>query len=169
MRLPRTVSVALTAGAVALAPLAVASAMSHPHVKFALTKLSIVPNKGTFNVYGATTDLTVRARVQVKDFDKKFDPRTVKLVVIEKLSGQPSAIVRVNAFPRGKSKVVSNWSADLTVPNGTVAEGATATYCIALVKVDDTSPATLPVVATAKGLSGRDCFTVVNTKPGDKH
>ena len=61
----------------------------------------------------------------------------------------------------GRSAVVSTWAAAITVPRGSVA----ATYCLKLVKVDDASAATLPVLALAKGLQGRDCFTVVNTTP----
>jgi hypothetical protein len=169
MRYARTLSIALTAGAVAFAPLAVAQAKSEPRAKFAVTKLSLVPHKSTFNVYGSDSDLTVKALVRVKDFDKKFEPSTVKLVVREKLSGELSTTVGVMAVLKGKSKVVSHWSAKITVPNGTVAEGDTATYCIALVKVDDASSATLPAVQTAKGLAGRDCFTVINTERTKKH
>jgi hypothetical protein len=47
----------------------------------------------------------------------------------------------------------------VTVPAGSAA----AQYCLTLVKVDDASTATLPVLALAKGLQGRDCFTVVTT------
>jgi hypothetical protein len=99
--------------------------------------------------------------VQVKDFDKKFNPTSVKIVVVEKVTGMPVTTFTVGARRIGASKVVSNWAASVTVPAGSAA----AQYCLKLVKVDDASPATLPVLALAKGLQGRDCFTVVNTTP----
>ncbi len=160
-RTTRVAAAALTAGAVALAMAGIADAAAKPHAKFAVTKLSIVNYKAKVDV--AKTPATVRAQIQVKDFDKKFDPKTVKLVVTDKAAGTPVTTFTVNASLVGRSKVVSNWKASIVVPKGGVDPGKSVVYCISLVKVDDASPATLPVVALAKGLVGRDCFTVVNT------
>jgi hypothetical protein len=124
-----------------------------------VSKLGIVGSTTTYDVTAAPA--TIKVHVQVKDFDKKFDPTTVKIVVVEKVTGLPATTFTVGARRVGRSAVVSNWQAAVTVPKGSVA----ATYCLRLVKVDDASPATLPVLALAKGLLGRDCFTVVNTTP----
>lgn len=124
--------------------------------RFVVSKLGIVGSRTTYDVTKAPA--TIRVHVQVKDFDKKFDPTSVKIIVVEKASGSPATTFTVNARRVGKSKVVSNWQATITVPAGSAA----ATYCIRLVKVDASSPAALPVLALAKGLRGRDCFAVVN-------
>jgi len=163
MRLVRTLAAATISAALVAAPLAAsqaAPAAKHsptPKAKFAVTKLVVVGKKKAYDVTAA--DAVVKVRVQVKDRDKKFDPATVKLVVVEKIAGTVVDTFTVSARKVGASKVVSNWHAKITVPKGSAA----ATYCIRVVKVDDASPATLPAVAMAKGLAGRDCFVVTNT------
>ncbi|MFN8168188.1 MAG: hypothetical protein U0S36_05335 [Candidatus Nanopelagicales bacterium] len=163
MRLVRTLAAATVAAALVAAPLAAAQAApaakptKTAKPKFAVTKLVIVGTTTTYDVTAA--DAKVKVHVQVKDKDKKFNPATVKLVVVEKVAGTVVDTITVDAKRVGKSKVVTNWHATVTVPKGSPA----ATYCLSLVKVDDTSPDTLPVVATAKGLAGRDCFVVTST------
>jgi hypothetical protein len=163
MRLVRTLAAATITAALVAAPLAAsqaAPAAKHTPTakpKFAVTKLVVVGKKKTYDVTSAAA--VVKVHVQVKDKDKKFDPATVKLVVVEKEAGTVVDTFTVDAKKVGKSKVVSNWHAKITVPAGSTA----ATYCLKVVKVDDANPATLPAVATAKGLAGRDCFAVVNT------
>jgi len=169
MRTLTTTAAVLTAGAVALAPLAAATAAgtaAKPKAKFAVTKLSIIRPDATRNVNAA--DAVIKAQVQVKDLDKKFDPKSVTLVVVEKASGTPVATAAVKAKRLGRSAVVTSWAATITVPKGSVDAGATVSYCLTLVKVDPASPAALPVVATAKGLAGRDCVSVTN-KPAPAH
>jgi plastocyanin len=163
MRLARTLAAATITTALVAAPLAASQAATAAtdtptaKPKFAVTKLVVVGKKKTYDVTSAAA--VVKVRVQVKDRDKKFDPATVKLVVVEKVAGTVVDTFTVSARKVGKSKVVSNWHAKVTVPAGSPA----ATYCLKVVKVDDASPATLPAVATAKGLAGRDCFVVTNT------
>jgi hypothetical protein len=156
----RTAAAAVGVAALTLAPLAAASAAAKPHAKFEVSKLVLVGHTRTYDV--ANADAVVKARVQVKDHDKKFDPATVTLLVKEKTSGLPASMTTVNAHLAGRSKVVSNWHATITVAKGSVAPGATATYCISLVKVADGTAVT-PVRTSAKGLTGRDCFNVINT------
>jgi plastocyanin len=163
MRLVRTLAAATISAALVAAPLAASQAApAAPKTpkaapKFAVTKLVVVPKKKTYDVTAA--DAVVKVRVQVKDKDKKFDPASVKLVVVEKVAGVVVDTITVSARKVGASKVVSNWHAKVTVPMGSPA----ATYCLKIVKVDDANPATLPEIATAKGLAGRDCFVVTNT------
>ncbi len=165
MRIIRTVAATTVALALVAAPLAASEAATAAKpttahkVKFAVTKLVIVGTTRTYDVTSAAA--VVKVRVQVKDSDKKFNPASVKLVVVEKVAGTVVDTFTVVATRVGKSKVVTNWHAKVTVPAGSAA----ATYCLRMVKVDDASPGTLPVLATAKGLAGRDCFTVVNTTP----
>ena len=160
MRIEKALVAAAVTGGLVLAPIAAATAApTKPAPRFVVSKLGIVGHTTTYDVTAAAA--TIKVQVQVKDFDKKFDPTTVKLVVVEKVSGAPATTFTVAARRVGKSKVVSSWQAAVTVPQGSVA----ATYCLKVVKVDDASPATLPVLALAKGLLGRDCFTVVNTAP----
>ena len=156
----RIAAVTLVAGALTVVPLAAASAAADPHARFEVSKLAIVGHTRSYDV--ADADAVVKSRIQVKDHDKKFDPATVTLSVTEKVSGLPAVSTTVKARLAGKSKVVSNWHATVTVAKGSVAPGTTATYCIALVKVADGTAVT-PVRASAKGLVGRDCFTVTNT------
>ena len=101
-------------------------------------------------------------RVQVKDHSKKFDPASVTLTVTDKSTGQPTTTIVIDARRVGKSKVVTNWLATLTVPQGSVAAGTTAVYCVSLVNVDTTAPGAAPIATSTKGLAGRDCFTVIN-------
>ena len=165
MRLVRTLAAATISAALVAAPLAASQAAPSPGAKhtptakpkFAVTKLVVVGKKKTYDVTAA--DAVVKVHVQVKDKDKKFDPTSVKLVVVEKVGGTVVDTITVSARKVGASKVVSNWHAKVTVPKGSPA----ATYCLKIVKVDDANPATLPVLATAKGLAGRDCFVVTNT------
>jgi hypothetical protein len=165
MRLVRTLAAATITAALVAVSLPLAASQAAPAAKptknvkpkFAVTKLVVVGKKKTYDVTAA--DAVVKVHVQVKDKDKKFDPASVKLVVVEKVGGTVVDTITVSARKVGKSKVVSNWHAKVTVPQGSPA----ATYCLSLVKVDDANPATLPVVATAKGLAGRDCFVVKNT------
>jgi hypothetical protein len=156
-RLTRIAIAAAAAAGLVLAPLAVAgtasAAPSKPTPRFVVSALTLI---GPATVDVSAAPATLRARVQVKDFSKKFDPATVRLVVVEKSAGTVVDTMTVTARKLGRSKVVSNWGAAITVPQGSPA----ATYCITLVKVDDSSPATLPVLKQAKGLQGRDCFTV---------
>jgi len=155
---------AVTASALAIAPAATAAPKEKPvKPNFAVSKLSIVNYKKTVDV--AKKDATVKFKVQVKDKSKKFNPTSVRLTVTEKVSGAEATTVVVKTKRTGKSKVVTSWSGKLTVAKGSVEPGATAVYCVSLVKVNDSDPDTLPVVKTAKGLSGRDCFTVVNSTP----
>jgi hypothetical protein len=162
MRLARTLVAAAAVTALVAAPVASATAASHkpaPKPRFIISALQIIGSKASYDVTSAAA--TVRLRVQVKDFDKKFDPASVKVVVVEKVSGAAADTVTVTTHRVGRSRVVSSWLGTITVPKGSAA----ASYCLKLVKVDDASPATLPVLATAKGLAGRDCFTVTNTTP----
>jgi hypothetical protein len=160
MKAPRTALLIGSTTVVSLAFLA-PSAMAAKAPNFAVTKLSIVHYKKTVDV--ATKGAKVKVRVQVKDHSKKFNPTSVKLVVSEKVSGEEATQVTVKTHRTGKSKSVTNWQGTLSVPAGAVAPGTTATYCIKLVKVNDADPSTAPVVKTAKGLAGRDCFTVKNS------
>ena len=158
----RTAAIAVAVASLTLVPLAAASAAPKPpkpHAKFEVSKLVLVGHR-TYDV--ANADAVVKARIQVKDHDKKFDPATVTLSVTEKTSGLPASMTTVKAHLAGHSKVVSNWHATITVAKGSVAPGATATYCITLVKVADGTAVT-PVRVSAKGLTGRDCFNVTNT------
>jgi hypothetical protein len=156
-RLTRTVIAAAAGAGLVLAPLAVASsaqaAPTKPKPRFVVSALTLL---GPASVDVSAAPATLKARVQVKDFSKKFDPATVRLVVVEKSGGAIVDTMTVKARKAGRSAVVSNWLARITIPQGS----APATYCIALVKVDDASPATLPVLKLAKGLQGRDCVTV---------
>ena len=163
---------AATAAAVALAPMAAVAAPAAKPDKpvkpvkpnFSVSKLTILKHKKKVDV--ATKDAVIKARVKVKDKSKAFDPTKVKLVVTEKETGEAKDTFVVDARLRGKSKVVSNWQAKITVPAGSVEPGATAVYCIKLVKVNDGDPSTLPVTKLAKGLRGRDCVKVVNSAEG---
>jgi hypothetical protein len=162
MRPEKLILAAALTGALVLAPLAAATAAptkSAPAPKFVVSKLGIVGSTTTYDVTKAPA--TIKVHVQVKDFDKKFNPTSVKLIVVEKVTSAPAITFTVAARLVGKSPVVSNWAATITVPAGSAA----AQYCLKIVKVDDASPATLPVLALARGLQGRDCFTVVNTAP----
>lgn len=168
MKAPRTALLAvtaLTAAATALAPVAQAAPKAKADKpvkpKFVVSKLSIVKHKKTVDI--ASGEKTVKVHVTVKDKSKAFDPKSVRLVVAEKVSGEEATRVVVKAKLVGKSKVVSNWRAKLAIPADAVEPGSTATYCVKLVKVNDDDPSTLPVVKTAKGLTGRDCVTVVNS------
>jgi hypothetical protein len=155
----RTAAVVATVAALSFVPLAAASAAPKPHAKFEVTKLTLSGHR-TYDV--ANADAIVKARIQVKDHDKTFDPATVTLSVREKTSGLPASMTTVKARLAGRSKVVSNWHATITVAKGSVAPGTTATYCITLVKVADGTAVT-PVRTSAKGLAGRDCFNVTNS------
>ena len=162
MRTEKAFLATALAGALVLAPLAAATAApskSAPAPRFVISKLGIVGSTVTYDVTKAPA--TIKVHVQVKDFDKKFNPTSVKIIVVEKVTGMPVTTFTVGARRVGASKVVSNWAASVTVPAGSAA----AQYCLKIVKVDDANPATLPVLALAKGLQGRDCFTVVNTTP----
>jgi hypothetical protein len=165
MQTRRLAPILLVAAALAAAPLSVASAhttASHKaHAGFAVSKLTVVGHDRTYDV--ATAGVSVKVRVQVKDFSKKFDPASVTLSVAEKESGTPASTFTVSAHRVGKSHVVSNWHATITVPQGAVAPGTQARYCVSLVKVNPDNTDVLPVVAKANHLPGRDCFTVVNT------
>ena len=154
-----------TATATALAPAATAAPKAKKDVKpkFVVSKLKIVNYKKTIDV--AEKDAKVKVQATVKDKSKKFDPTSVKLVVTEKETGEAKDTFVVKAKLKGKSKVVSNWRGTIGIPQGSVDPGATAVYCVKLVKVNDSDPSTLPVVKSAKGLSGRDCFTVTNSTP----
>ncbi len=162
MRPTRTLVASAAAAALLAAPLATTQAASHakaPAPRFLISALGYVGHTSTYDVTLAPA--FIKVRVQVKDFDKKFDPTTVKLIVIEKATGTPATTFVVATRRVGKSKVVSNWLGTITVPQG----AAPAMYCLSVVKVDDANPATLPVLKTAKGLAGRDCFTVTDTNP----
>ena len=157
--------VGATALATAFAPAAAAAPKAKKKVTpdFSITKLSITNYNKTVDVKSGPR--TVKFQVQVKDKSKKFDPATVRLAVTEKVTGGESSTITVKTHRVGKSKVVTNWRGKLIIPTPEIAPGASATYCVKLVKVDDTSSATLPVVKSAKGLSGRDCFTAINSTP----
>lgn len=162
MRLARTLVAAAAVTALVAAPVASATAASHkpaPKPRFVVSALQIIGSKASYDVTAAGA--TVRLRVQVKDFDRKFNPTSVKVVVVERRSSAVAATFTVATHRVGRSRVVTSWLGTISVPKGS----APASYCLTLVKADDTSPATLPVVATAKGLAGRDCFTVTNTTP----
>ncbi len=128
----------------------------------AVTKLQIVNVKKVRDV--ATADAVIRAHVQVKDHSKKFSPDSVTLKVVQKSdTGEVESTLVVDAVRKGKSKVVTNWLAKITVPQGSVAPGETATYCIRVVKALDAT-VDAPLASTkAKGLAGRDCVTVTNS------
>ena len=171
MRVLTTTALAIaTAAALALAPVAAASATAapkHPSVKhthhvaaITVSSLSIIGHQKIYNV--ADKAAVVKVRVQVKDRSKKFDPASVTLTITDKATGQPTTTIVIAAHRVGKSKVVTNWLAKLTVPQGSVAAGTTAVYCVSLVNVDPTTAAAVPTATSAKGLAGRDCFTVVN-------
>jgi len=161
MRLTAKLVAVAAAAALVGAPLASATAATHkpaPKPRFVISALQIVGSRTSYDV--ATAPAVVKFRVQVKDFDKKFDPAWVNVVVVEKVSGAPATTFTVATHRVGRSKVVTNWLGTITVP----AKSAPATYCLSVVKASASSP-TLPVVATAKGLAGRDCFTVTNIPP----
>ncbi len=161
MRLAGTLVATAAVTALVAAPVASATAASHkpaPKPRFVVSAL-IIGSKASYDVTSAPA--TVRVRVQVKDFDKKFNPASVKLVVVDKAATMPAETFTVVAHRVGRSKVVTNWLGTITVPKGS----APATYCLRVVKVDDASLATATVVATAKGLAGRDCFVVTSTPP----
>ena len=155
----RLAAIAVAVSALTVVPLA-ASAAPMPQARFEVSKLAIVGHTRTYDV--ANADAVAKVTVQVKDHDKTFDPATVTLAVKEKVSGQPALMTTVNAHRVGRSKVVTNWHATITVAKGSVAPGATATYCISLVKLAD-GTAVEPVRTSAKGLVGRDCFNLINT------
>ena len=161
MRLTTKLVAVAAATALAGAPLASATAAKHKPVtkpRFVISALQIVGSTTPYDV--ATAPAVVKFRVQVKDFDKKFDPASVNVVVVEKVSRSAATTFTVATQRVGRSKVVTTWLGTITVP----AKSAPATYCLSVVKASAGAP-TLPVVATAKGLAGRDCFTVTNTPP----
>jgi hypothetical protein len=171
----RSVALAVTAAAaIALTPMAAASATApqHPtpskpaatskvHAAIAASSLSIVGHKWTYDVGSAAA--TVKVRIQVRDHSKKFDPATVTLQITDKATGLPTTTFTVAAKLLGKSKVVTNWRAVITIPEAAVAAGSTATYCITLVTVGANSTTVAPTTTKAKGLAGRDCFKVINS------
>jgi hypothetical protein len=152
---------ALVVASAVLAPVGAAAAQPTRHARFEVSALALAGHTRTYDV--GTVAAVVRARVQVKDHDKAFDPATVTLTLTEQASGVPVATSTVDAVRVGHSRVVSNWHATVTVPAGAVAPGATATYCVRVVTVADQGA--LPVTARARGLAGRDCFTVTNSTP----
>ena len=94
-------------GGLVLAPLTAASAASaKPAPKFVVSKLGIVGHTTTYDV--TAKPAVVKVQVQVKDFDKKFDPTSVKLIVVEKASGTPATTFTVAARKVGRSAVVSH-------------------------------------------------------------
>ena len=170
----RTATIAVaTAAALALAPLSGAVA-AKPDDKpqkpkksqkadkpaFKVSKLSL-GNKKVVDV--ADADATVKVRVQVKDRSGEFDPAKVRLSIVEKTAGTEVENLTVNAKRAGKSKKVSNWVGKVRIPQDSVPAGTSVTYCVKLVKVVADDASAEPVVATAKGLKGRDCVTVVNS------
>jgi len=163
MRMSRVLAAA-TAAALTLAPAVAVSASAKtapvkPKPRFVVSSLGIIGHTRTYDV--TTTSATIRFRVQVKDFDKKFDPKSVSVVVVEKVSGSPATSFTVKTRLTGRSKVVSTWRGSIVVPKGSAA----ATYCLSVVKVDPSSTPASPVKALARGLVGRDCFTVVDKAP----
>jgi hypothetical protein len=157
MRLARTLTATGVAAALVAAPIAAATAAdapAHTKARFAVTGLQIVTPRTVDVADGAAV---VKVRVQVKDFDRQFDPRTVKLVVTESVSGAVVDAFSVQARLLGKSRVVSNWAASITIPQGSPA----GVYTVKLVKVDDASASTFPVVKRAERLPGRDTVRVV--------
>ncbi len=155
----RTGAAALAAATLLLVPATAASAAPKAHPRFEVSALSLVGHTRSYDV--ATAAAVARARVQVKDHDKTFDPTSVVLTVTEQVSGATVTTSTVAATRVGHSRVVSNWHATITVDQGSVAPGTTATYCLRLVTATDQGA--LPVSAAAKGLVGRDCFTVTNS------
>ena len=156
MRLVRTLAATAVASALVIAPIAVSSAAAKPapKAKFVISALTLV---GPSTVDASAAATSVKFRVQVKDFDKKFDPKSVKVVVVTRTAGVDTASSFVaSARLVGKSKVVSNWAGSIVIPKGSPA----ATYCLTLVKVADDTKITVDTTAMAKGLRGRDCFTV---------
>ena len=154
-------SIGLAAASLLVMPGGAAAAAAKPQPRFAVTALALVGHQRTFDVAGAA--VVARARVQVKDHDKKFDPTSVVLTVAEQVSGTPVTTTTVAATRVGNSRVVSNWRAAITVPQGSVAPGTTVTYCLRVVTAADQGAA--PVTASARGLAGRDCFQVTNSAP----
>jgi hypothetical protein len=145
MRLKRALVAAAVAGGLVLAPIAAATAApTKPASRFVVSKLGIVRHTTTYDVTAAPA--TIKVQVQVKDFDRRFDPTTVNVVVVEKVSGTPATPCTVAAHRVGRSKVVSTWQAAASVPSASAA----ATYCLKLVKVDDASPTALPLLALAR-------------------
>lgn len=156
MRLVRTLAATAVASALVIAPIAVSSAAAKPapKAKFVISALALV---GPSTVDASKAATSVKFRVQVKDFDKKFDPKSVKVVVVKRTAGIDTATSFVaTARLVGKSKVVSNWQGSIAIAK----DSAPATYCLILVKVADDSKITVDSTAMAKGLRGRDCFTV---------
>lgn len=162
MRLARTLIATVATAALVAAPVASASAASHkpaPKPRFVISALQII-GKSSYDV--AHSKATVRFRVQVKDFDKKFDPTQVKVVVVKK-SDSSNSMFTVLPHRVGRSRVVTNWLGTITVPQAT-APSAPVEYCLVLVKAADTAaPYTSDVTVRAKSLPGRDCFTVTNS------
>jgi hypothetical protein len=156
--------VAVSSAAMLVVPATVATAKPKTDkpakAKFGVSKLSILHAKKERDV--ATEDAMLKAQVKVKDHSKAFDPASVTLKVT-KDGTDDDGTVKVDAKLVGKSKVVSNWRAKLTIPAGSVAPGETATYCIKVVKVDPEDTEAVPTAIKAKGLQGRDCVTVVNS------
>ena len=169
MRAHRTLAAGAALAAAALSVGAVTASATtapvKPKPKFVISALTIVghPTKAgpsyTYNVTKAPA--TLKFRVKVKDFDKKFDPKTVTVAIQDKLSATVVQTFTVKTTLVSKSGVVSNWHGALTVPKGAPA----GQYCLVVVKVDPNSTAASPVRASAKGLAGRDCFTIIDTKP----
>ena len=158
MRLVRTLAATAVASALVIAPIAVSSAAAKPAPKarFVISALALV---GPSTVDASAAATSVKFRVQVKDFDKKFDPKSVKVVVVKRTAGIDTATSFVaTARLVGKSKVVSNWQGSIAI--AIAKDSAPATYCLILVKVADDSKITVDSTAMAKGLRGRDCFTV---------
>lgn len=127
-----------------------------PRPKFVVSQLTL---GGARTVDVKAGPVTLPVRVQVKDFDRKYDVKTVTV------SWTVDGVVQATALQGklvGRSRIVSNWRATLATP-ATVAPGATVKVCLKDVTVAGAS--TQPVKATARGLAGRDCVTVVNTAP----
>jgi hypothetical protein len=169
MRARSAAVAAVTATAMVLAPAAGAFAtkpdpkpkkQKAEKVAFSVTQLKVAGKK---KVDVADKAARIKIRAQVKDSSKTFDPATVRITLVEKVSGEEGARLVVDARLAGKSKKVSNWVGKVNVPQGSVAEGAEAVYCVKLVKVVADDPAAEPVAASAKRLKGRDCVTVVNS------
>jgi hypothetical protein len=161
VRYARKVAAGLAAAAVLLLPATSAAAVTKPHPRFTVSALGLVGHTRVYDV--ADAPAVARVRVQVKDHDKTVDPTSVVLTVVEQVSGEPGNTTAVAATRVGSSRVVTNWHAAITLAQGAVAPGTTATYCLRLVTA--AAPGTAVVTATARGLAGRDCFAVTNTGP----
>ncbi|HTY72092.1 MAG TPA: hypothetical protein VMI11_06660 [Actinomycetes bacterium] len=186
MHARRTAVMLAAATAVAIAPLAAASAHTKPTTKpdFVVSGVHVVGHHRVFNVNSAPA--SVQLQVKIRDFSTTLDPAGVTLTLREKVKGQAATTFDVTATEtasktvdpktvtvHGKSHtfpgfVVTTWTATVDVQQGAVAEGSRAWYGVTKIAVDPSS-------ATVRGAVhrpghhhrcfGSTTFLVVNRAP----